>query len=116
MTFNPVYRLDAFFYLTSTAVPIAAHRTNVFLVPDLSTVHHAEGHTEATRRHWSGQLEYVKTHADLVITYSEHTRQDVAQTLGMAPDRICAVPLAAVSSFEPVSDRDYLAIELSKAG
>jgi len=115
MAFNPVSRLDAFFYLTSTAIPIMESRINAFLIPDLTTLHFPQCHTEATRRHWARYFDTVKRHGDVVVTFSEHTRHDVADTLGLPLDRLRAVPLAAARQFRPL-DRAEVAVGLKTIG
>ena len=44
-----------------------------------------------------------------IITPSEHTRRDIAETYGIAPERMSVVPLAAAPHFRPVEDEREIA-------
>ena len=83
-------------------LPFSPRVTQCFLIPDLTTIHAAEYHPDAHRTDWDDVYKAVKTQADLVITYSEHTRGDIEATLGIPPDRIVAIPLAAGDEFRPI--------------
>jgi len=46
--------------------------------------------------------------ADHIVTISEHTRRDVIATLGIAPEKVSATPLAADEHLRPVADPERL--------
>jgi glycosyltransferase involved in cell wall biosynthesis len=105
---NPINRVAVFLYVSDPFFPPSGRRCNVFLVPDLTVLHCPQHHPEGHRRHWGHYIDQVRRHADAVLTFSEHTRADVAATLGIPRERIRAVPLAADSRFRPVADREAL--------
>ena len=43
-----------------------------------------------------------------VIALSEHARQDIVETYGLAPEKVTAIPLAAADHFRPISDDEEL--------
>lgn len=101
-------RVDLFQYIISTAIPISRYRRNAFLIPDLTTVLFPEWHESNNCRHWDRLLGQIRSHADLVLTFSEHTRQEVCSRLGVPPEIVCAVPLAAGDEFFPVPAADLM--------
>jgi glycosyltransferase involved in cell wall biosynthesis len=52
----------------------------------------------------------------VILTYSEHTKQDLVTRLGASPDKVRAVPLAAGPEFRPVADRTALRSALAPHG
>lgn len=95
-------RLDVFQTTTHAGFPPVAGRVNAYLVPDLTTVRVPECHTAKTRADWDAYLDAVRRHADVVVTWSAHTRADAAEVLGIPPARIVAVPLGVGPEFRPV--------------
>lgn len=92
---------DLFHHIAFQVYPL--QRVNVVTLPDLGTMGEPGAHPDelkglieegAPLAHW----------ADLVLTYSEHTRRDVAARLGVPADRIRVTPLAAHEQFRPVED------------
>lgn len=51
----------------------------------------------------------VARRAHAVITDSEHSKRDIVRVLGISPDRIVAIPLAADRRFRPAADPGLLA-------
>ncbi|MBN9523940.1 glycosyltransferase family 4 protein [bacterium] len=100
--FSRYGRLDVFQSMTHAGFPPVAGRLNAYLVPDLTTVRVPECHTAKTRADWDAYLDAVRRHADLVVTWSAHTRTDVADTLDIPLDRIAAIPLGCGPDFRPV--------------
>lgn len=94
-------RLDAFLFTAATAFPVGRRRVNAFLIPDLVTVHADGCHTPDTRAGWAEYLDLARRSADLIVTYSEHTKRDVVATYGVPADRVAAVPLAAAADYRP---------------
>jgi alpha-1,3-rhamnosyl/mannosyltransferase len=95
-------RADVFQVTNNFTYPVLPDRVNAYLVPDLTTVHLPECHTPENRSFWAWMVEQVRTHADLVLTYSAHTRGDVVSTLGIPAEKVTAVPLAAGAEFRPL--------------
>jgi alpha-1,3-rhamnosyl/mannosyltransferase len=100
--FSRYGRLDVFQTMTHAGFTPVEGRLNAFLVPDLTTVRVPECHTAKTRADWDTYLDTVRRHADLVVTWSAHTRADVADTLGIPIGKIVAVPLGCGADFRPV--------------
>lgn len=106
-------RMEVFHYPSNSFLwENISHRANVFTIPDLTFIHFPQHHKEVTTNAWSSFCERAIQHGDMILTYSEHTKQDITQTLGVPEDRICATPLAAGSEFVPISDRDFLRQQL----
>jgi len=108
LRFCAANRVDVFQYFTDTKIPISRYRRNAFLIPDLTTVLFPDWHAEGNRRHWDNLIERACSHADLILTFSEHTRQEVCSRLGVRPEIVRAVPLAAGDEFVPLSTDDVL--------
>jgi glycosyltransferase involved in cell wall biosynthesis len=51
---------------------------------------------------------------DLILTYSEHTKQDVIKVLGVAEDKIRVTPLAAHGQYRPIPDKEQIRPLLAK--
>lgn len=116
LRFNAIHRMDVFYYLSEASFPTDERRASVFMIPDLTPVHLPHHHADDIRRHWEGYFEKARRHSDGVITYSEHTRQDVSATLGIPLERITAIPLAAEDRFGPIEDRATLRNSLEHWG
>jgi glycosyltransferase involved in cell wall biosynthesis len=113
MALDPISRQDVLFYVMGQIAPPAANRVNAFLVPDLTPLHDPRWHTDANRYVWLEQYELIQQHADVVITFSEHTKRDVVEHLGIPAETIHAIPLAAAEHFRPLEDRAELERELA---
>ena len=61
------------------------------------------------------EIELTLRRADMLITDSEYTRQEIAAYFSWSPDKIRAVPLACSADFRPRTD-DELAPVLNKFG
>jgi glycosyltransferase involved in cell wall biosynthesis len=101
------YPSDCIFYEN---VP---HRANVFTLPDLTFIHYPEHHRSETVNVWGKFCERAVEHGDMILTYSEHTRQDIVRTLGVPGTKIRVTPLAAGSEFQPIPDKTLLRSKLS---
>ena len=98
-----------------TAPPLAPCPV-VATVHDLSFEHLPE---TFTRRSWMQLRVTVRQtarRAAHVITISEHSRQDIAKTYGIAPERITVTPLAAPAHIMRVTDETTLQTVLRKYG
>lgn len=116
LALDTISRQDVLFYVMGHIAPPAASRVNAFLVPDLTPLHDPCWHTDVHRRQWLEQYELIQKHADAVITFSEHTKLDVVEYLGIPAETIHAIPLAAAAHFRPLEDREEVARELIAIG
>ena len=101
------------------------HGPNFYLPPfdgpsvctfhDLSIFTWAHCHPPARVRYMRKEIELTLQRADMLITDSEYTRQEIAAYFSWSPDKIRAVPLACSADFRPRTD-DELAPVLNKFG
>lgn len=96
-------KLDVFQVVTSRWYPPIRSRINSYTIPDLTFLTVADCHTPANRDYWQGYCREACSSADLVITYSEHTRRDVIRLLAIPQERVAAIPLGYDSSFHPMA-------------
>ena len=61
-------------------------------------------------------LKSINIHKDWIICISEHTKRDFCQYIGMNPNRVFVIPLAASDYFYPVKDLPYMQRTLDKYG
>jgi glycosyltransferase involved in cell wall biosynthesis len=101
-------------HYTTTAVGggwrrvVTFHDVTFFLLPERYT---------ALRRAYFRAASRAGAHlADLVIAVSKTVKADVERYLGMPPERVRAVPLAAAPSYRPVDDTTRLAAVRAKYG
>ena len=71
----------------------------VLTIHDLSILHHPEFHPPARVKAMAGLLAKSAARADMIITVSEFTKQDVMATLGMEARKIRAIPLGVGAEF-----------------
>ena len=93
MKFGPYARQDVFQTMTTIYQPILQTRLNSFLIPDLTSILMPEHHLPENRDHWCRLFDTISNNSGLVITYSDHTRQEAITHLGLAPERVVAIPL-----------------------
>src|SRR5262249_13615291 len=53
---------------------------------------------------------------DLILVYSEHTKQDVVRTLGIDADKIRVIHLATDERYRPIADRNWVRTRLARYG
>lgn len=117
MRFSAYSRMEVFHYPCDSLLwENVSRRANVFTVPDLTFIHFPQHHQEVVKSAWSKFCNRAIQHGDMILTYSEHAKQDIAQTLGVPEERICAAPLAAGPEFVPISDRDFVRQQLALFG
>ena len=116
LALDPISHQDAMFYIVGRIAPPVAGRINAFLIPDLTPLHDPLWHTEENRQLWLEQYEVIRECADVIITFSEHTKRDVVEHLRIPAEKIHAIPLAASDIFRPLEDRDEVARELQASG
>ncbi len=87
------------------------HGTNCFSAPtrkarrivtvhDLTPLLFPQWHTREVRN-YASELRRTIHQQDLIITISEATRRDLERCLGVPPDRVRVIPLAAAGHFRP---------------
>jgi alpha-1,3-rhamnosyl/mannosyltransferase len=101
--------LDAFQVMTDHAYLIYPGQLRAVLIPDLSVLHVPQCHTQGTNDWWQKLFEHARNHADLVFTFSEDSRSDVTASLGIPPEKIAAVPLAADPCYKPILETEVRA-------
>jgi glycosyltransferase involved in cell wall biosynthesis len=114
------------------AAEIARHRLDVFHSPDfippafgagrriitihdLTFLYYPEFLTPESRRYYTGQIEWAVSAADHIIADSEATRIDIIHLLGVAPEKVKTIYLAANPVFEGAYSDDEVtqtAVEL----
>lgn len=96
---------DLFHHIAFWTYPL--QRVNVVTLPDLGTMGEPDAHPGELKELIEEGVALAPW-ADLILTYSEHTRRDVATRLGVPLDRIRVTPLAAHERFQPVRDPEQL--------
>lgn len=76
----------------------------VVSIHDLSFEHLPHTFKRRSRTQLRLTVRHSAKRAARILTLSEHTRRDVIDTYGIAPDRITAIPLAAGTHFHAVED------------
>lgn len=87
----------------------------VVTVHDISSVRLPDCCPAYRRRLMDVALEQVRKRADLIVTVSEFSRQEIIAYLNWPPDKIKATPVAAAEIFQPRSE-DELAAPLAQLG
>lgn len=67
----------------------------IITVHDLNFLYYPEYLTEESRRYYRGQIRWAVAQADLISADSEHTRQDLIHRLGVPPEKVRTIYLAA---------------------
>lgn len=65
---------------------------SVATIQDLSPIHHPGWHPAALCRLYERKLPKAVKMASLLIAFSEYSRRDLAQTFGVAPEKIVVIP------------------------
>jgi len=104
---------DLFHHVAVNVYPL--QRVNVITLPDLGTLGEPGAHSRELIDLIDEGLPLADW-SDLVLTFSEHTRRDVASRLGLPLERIRAIPLAAHEQFRPVPDPAARHAVLSRCG
>jgi glycosyltransferase involved in cell wall biosynthesis len=76
----------------------------VVSIHDLSFEHLPQTFNRRSRTQLRLTVRHSAKRAARILTLSEHTRRDIAETYGISAERIHAIPLAAPSHFAPVND------------
>ena len=80
----------------------------VVSIHDLSFEHLPETFKWRSRNQLKATVRRSARAAARVIALSEHARQDIIETYGLAADHVRTIPLAASDRFHPVTDEDEL--------
>lgn len=88
--------------------PLIAPCAKVVMVGDLIWLHDPESTGQLTAKLWGTLVPPLVRRADRVLTFSEATKLDLAEQLGVPPAKIDVVPLGhgAVHSVEPVAEEE----------
>lgn len=92
------------FHGTNYNLPLWQRCPTVVTIHDLSLLLHADTHQEHLVRRARMRLPTMTRVATRIITDSESVKREICTHLGVAPEKITAVPLAPRRSFRPVSE------------
>ncbi|HEX8148858.1 MAG TPA: glycosyltransferase family 1 protein [Pyrinomonadaceae bacterium] len=105
--------VDVFHHPAGLVFPLNA-RANVMTLSDLIPRHfpyYCQGSDE-----WFEESFERAHEMDVILTYSEHTKRDVVETLGVEAERIHVAPLAAHEQYRPDLDPERLREVLGRHG
>lgn len=105
--------LDVVHHTAGLLLPLHP-RANVLTINDL--IPHHFKHLYRSELDWFGDSFTQASQMDAILVYSEHTKADVMEVLGVDSHRIHVVPLAAHKHYAPVTDRMKLAEVLRHYG
>ena len=83
--------------------PAFGARRRVITVHDLNFIYYPQFLTPESRRYYAGQIEWAVDVADLIISDSEATRNDLIDLLKVPPEKVVTIHLAA----SPVYSASY---------
>lgn len=115
LALSPLGRVDVFYHVfggTFDPIPSAA---NAFLIPDLIPLaidYPIDGFRERAAAYYRRAVE----HGDVLFVFSEHTRRDLSERLGVEASRVVVTPLAASPNYRPIADRKAVASYLQGHG
>jgi len=89
--------------------PAGGARHYVITVHDLNFLYYPQFLTAESRRYYKGQIAWAVRRADHILADSEATRQDLIHMLGVQPEKVTTVHLAADPAFRPLSDTEVAA-------
>ncbi|MBN1955437.1 MAG: glycosyltransferase family 4 protein [Anaerolineae bacterium] len=87
----------------------------VITVHDLNFFYYPQFLTAESRRYYNDQIDWAVERAAHILADSEATRVDLVRLLGVAPEKITTVPLAADSAFRPLPP-PHVAATLARYG
>ena len=82
--------------------PAFGARHFVITIHDLNFLYYPEFLTAESRRYYIDQIEWTVERADHILADSEATRQDIVRLLGVAPEKVTTVHLAADAAYRPL--------------
>ena len=86
----------------SCASVVTLHDMTFFLYPHL--------HTRIKRLFFPRMIRFSASHADALITISDHTRRDAIRILQVPEEKITSIPLGIHPDFHPIQDQHTLDI------
>lgn len=85
-------------------LPLAAPQRSVLTIHDLSFLRYPETFTRAKRWYLRAFTRLSARKAGLILTDSEHTRNDVVRFFGVAPERVRTVYPGVTAAFAPMRE------------
>ncbi len=95
-------RLDVF-HSPDFIPPIGGAKRRIITIHDLNFIYYPQFLTADSRRYYLDQIEWAANSADHIAVDSHATRKDVIDQLGVQPEKVSTVYLAA----NPLYERDY---------
>ncbi len=86
--------------------PRFGYDRSVITVHDLNFIYYPRFLTAESRRYYNEQIQWAGERADHILADSHATKTDLVSVLGVAPEKVTVVHLAADSSFRPVPDAE----------
>jgi glycosyltransferase involved in cell wall biosynthesis len=96
-TARRVGAVDIFHHTAQLRFVHTPARRHIVTIYDLSTRFYPEAHSRINIVEWERVFAFARDRADLIITDSESARQDIVTELGIAVDRVRAIPLGVRS-------------------
>jgi glycosyltransferase involved in cell wall biosynthesis len=94
-------------YSPANLAPVASRR-NVIVIHDVAALRHPEAYSSAYVRYQRAMLPALARRARQLITVSEFSKREVAEVLGVAPERIAVVPGGVSERFRPDADAEWV--------
>lgn len=103
------HRLDVY-HSPDFIPPEGGARRRIITVHDLTFLHFPQLLTKESRRYYAGQIEWAVETADAISADSDATRSDLINLLGVPPEKVKTIYLAA----NPIFTRSYSAGEIAQ--
>jgi alpha-1,3-rhamnosyl/mannosyltransferase len=100
----------ALFHGTNYEVPLRGDCPSVVTIHDLSLLLHSSTHETRAVLRGRLRLPRMARRATFVITDSEPVRREVCEHLGLAPEKVMAIPLAPQPEFAPMAPEITVAV------
>ena len=94
--------------------PLRGARRHLITVHDLNFIYYPDYLTADSRRYYNDQIEWAVARADLISADSEHTRQDIIEKLGVTPEKVQTIYLAANPLYQREFSAEAIAQTLAK--
>ena len=89
-------------HTTDFIPPAFGYRRSVITVHDLTFLHYPQFLTAESRRYYNQQIKWAVRHAEHILADSHATKADLGSMLGVAPEKVTVVHLAADPAFRPL--------------
>ncbi len=106
--------LDVFHYSYGARLPLR-EKVNVMTLPDLIPRRFPEYCTSEIIQH-SETIYQQAGRMDLILTYSEHSKRDIVELLGIDGGRVRVTPLAAHEQYRVIESREEVQTVLARYG